>query len=251
MINLPKSTLANFDQKNGLLDCDRDLYLSIIQFIDTKTLRYYIGLSEECFSRKNHLHYHIYRNKFNRTHIRKLLLPPLDDEVEYRGRAAISLKDIGGFILKEILFENIFELKLGYNSGRYVNVKLINADPNLSKFLNENDGIFLYGSDALLRFYSSSNFPDKWIDISKYRTHTNNVLTIIVDMTQDQNTIYFKIDGNLLPYAVRYTSHLQKRFLVQFRYGEIITLISTTFLKNLPIDKDAQIEYNTLEEKDF
>jgi hypothetical protein len=63
MIEEQNIKIDQFDEKNGILGMDRDLYLSIIQFLNTKVLRNYIGLSEETLCRSNHLHYHIYRWK--------------------------------------------------------------------------------------------------------------------------------------------------------------------------------------------
>jgi hypothetical protein len=82
-------TLEGFDKKNGLIDCDRDLFLSIIQYINTITLRNYIGLSEETFARKNHRHYHIYRYKNNKIPFGKLITHPFN-KFSYLERGVIS-----------------------------------------------------------------------------------------------------------------------------------------------------------------
>jgi hypothetical protein len=63
MIEEQNIKIDQFDKKNGILGMDRDLYLSIIQFLNTKVLRNYIGLSKETLCRSNHLHYYIYRWK--------------------------------------------------------------------------------------------------------------------------------------------------------------------------------------------
>jgi hypothetical protein len=65
-----------FEVKNGLLGLDRDIYLSIVKFLDPSILRkvlvflfcliflfllrQYIGISEESYERIKHIHFVIY-----------------------------------------------------------------------------------------------------------------------------------------------------------------------------------------------
>jgi hypothetical protein len=68
-------------------------------------------------------------------------------------------------------------------------------------------------------------------------------LTFILDMRKNQDIMYVKINDTTLPYAIGDISHRKKRIQVILADMESIYIISTTFLENLPIDKNKEYEF--------
>jgi hypothetical protein len=249
-------TLESFDQKNGILSFDRDLFLCMIQFIKTNSLRNFVGVSEETLFRKNHNFYHIYRRKFNETPIRKLLLNPHNPQlpgpmhydnpqylVSYYKRTAFANYNIGRVVLKEIIFETIFELKLSF-IGNFMSVDQLSASM-INQKINDGCGIFLSNLVDRYCIRFSEFFCDKdiCIDPNLYQNSRKKILTFILDMREGKNNLYFKINDILLRKIICNIPHSQR--MIQITLGDIesVTLISTMHLKHLPIDFSKKFDY--------
>jgi hypothetical protein len=129
----------NFDEPNGLLGMYRDLYLSVTQFLNTSLLRKYIGLCEETFLRINHIHFTLYRLKFDRTPLFRLTVPNKEYKLYYFGRTVMIGNDLDEIILKEPILNKIFQLKLTF--AKRINVVQI-ANP-IDTFLNDGCGLYI------------------------------------------------------------------------------------------------------------
>jgi hypothetical protein len=235
---LPKKSIESFDEKNGLLDLDRDCYLSIIQFLNTKVLRYFIGISEESFTRKNHLHYHLYRMKYNNIPIKNLLVQMIDPFLEYHGRTVTGINGLRTITLNEPIFESIFELKLKYIKGVCITVK--QADPNINFFgKNYNTKIMISGhcirKNAFL--FKEHHHLGQTVDVTYcHKKHERNVLTLILDMRKYEDKLYFKINDFVIKYAIVNNPHVPKLLEISLECPEEIEFISNTYLNRFPED---------------
>jgi hypothetical protein len=235
-MSLKEYSLESFDNESNLLSIDRDCYLSMIQFMHTKTLRYYIGLSEETFLRIKHSFYHMYRRKFNEIPIRKLLRVPIDPKLEFHGRTVIGFNGLRTITLKDPIFETIFELRLKYTNAVWIQVKQENPNFN-SGYRNYNTGLRFYSgyNKKFVCFHGGACFFGETIDITEYCLE-NNILTVILDMRSSENKLYFKVNGVIIKRAVNNRPHVSK--IIQFTIldGESIDFISISYLKQLPKD---------------
>jgi hypothetical protein len=242
-----KESLESFDEKNGLLGIDRDCFLSIVRYISPKNLRRYIGLSEETFQRINHFFYNVYRLKYNKIPAGRLFIKKRANDIRFNKR-----KLIGGFgygcgtiTLKEPIFENIFEMKIEYTFGNSIELKQVSAAS--SKPYNDTiAGIILsivnYTSTKM-RFRKYYTILDICLDVTHCNKRGGNTLTFILDMREGKNTLYFKMNDILIPYAFNKISHTHKNIEIFMRTNEIIHVIHTKDLTHLPIEEGAKIEY--------
>jgi hypothetical protein len=263
----------NFEQKNGLpalsagaaeggiLGFDRDLFLSIIQYLNTKSLRNYVGLCEETFLHTDHRYYHIYRMKFDKIHVLKLLLYPPYEEVRYNGRLIVNIALNKRFILKESFLNTIFELKLRYN-GTWIRIEQV--DETVHGHYSRCSGI-RFGYDYNGRMVQvHGNF---WGKIANYNECYNsdcnlipkqtisnepNDLTAILDMREYPQTpnkqvigcaFYFRLNGEMSPYVIANIPYSKKRIRIELQQYSKMIIISTTHLKHLPIDVNTKYVY--------
>jgi hypothetical protein len=227
--------LEDFDQKDGILSWDRDLYLSLIQFMHTKTLRYYIGLSEESFQRHQHSYYHLYRIKYNKIHIRKLL-SCVCDGYKYSGRSLISTIDLKSnighyapFRLKETFIDCIFEGKYTY-IPEVVEHNLDHPFCLVPDYIEIIKGIryCFFGDDKCMIC----------VDASFCSKSGENVLTIILDLNKDCSCCYIRFNDTPLTNVIRNIPYTKKQIEVWIFNCSNATLIHTMYLKNLPSDME-------------
>jgi hypothetical protein len=242
------NTLEKFDQKNGILGWDRDCYLSVIRYLKTNILRNYVGLSEESFDRINHLHYHLYRMRYNEIHIRKLLEVPIASDVEYYGRTIIAnTNSVSTFIFKEILSEDIFELKLRYN-GNCISIQQTQIDKY--PYFQSGIGISSLMDTYKIHLQSSHHYWEIPTNLKEYQKADNNTLTLILDMNEGKDMLFFKINDVLIPYAISGLIHDEQKIKFGIGYKESITVISATHLKNLPVDVSKISKYYSYDNED-
>jgi hypothetical protein len=247
MGNSHKIPLKNFDEKNGLpalsagnaecglLGLDRDCYLSLIQYISSKNLRNYVGLSEESFQRGQHSYYHFYRNKYNQIPLRKLLLHPKDIELTCFDRTLINRHmQTKSVILKETLLGTICELKLKY-TGYSIMVHNINA---IYEHLRSGTGI----RTNMKKIEIVGANWEKGIN-TKGLIEGSNEISVILNMLEGFNTMQFKLNGVLLPHMICDIPHNKRQFKIDVGYRTEAIVISTTHLKHPPVKYGVQYRY--------
>jgi hypothetical protein len=239
--------MDTLDLKNGLLGVDINLYLSLIQFINTKNLRSYIGLSEETFQRINHSFYHLYRMKFNGVPIRKLA-EILEGSLCFE-RTIINtgfVKLFGNHLVAFILKESIFESRLQRYNGEAVGIfemKLIYI-PEFSSHERESSYPIKIAKGIQYLIDNGWGRDICTVTISSHLCSKpgENVLTVILNMNKD-SSCYFKFNGTTLKKAVRNILHIKKRIEVAIDDCKQVTLIHTIHLKQLPIDLSENYTY--------
>jgi hypothetical protein len=232
MIYLPRSILARFDKDNGLLDCDRDLYLSIVQFLRTKTLRNFIGISEETFNHIDHYFFIVYRLNSEKVPLRKLILPP-NFNTTFSKRSAISSGKSIAITLKENIFKSIFEVNLRF-VGETITIWQARAYNNWGK--DTGPGITIRrGLDETIEYqigqYYASGF---YFNLNSEHTSDYIDITVVVKMDGDRNAMYFKINGIVLSYILYDPSLKRKRIRIWIDEYSKVTLINTKHLTHFP-----------------
>jgi hypothetical protein len=232
----------SFDQKNGILGWDRDCYLSLIQFISSKNLRNYIGFSEETYVRIKHYHYFVYRSKFNKIPLRKLLLRPVYHRQSYSERTASSIKGwLNSFILEETIFERIFEIRLKYLANS-ISVKQINANDPWYGATGSGISYGQHGSHINYIFETCECYNVS-LNSTFYHKPGENTMTVILDMRNGHDMMFFKINGITLKHVIVKISHNIKRILFSFGDTEKITILSLTHPVSLSIDPSKKYRY--------
>lgn len=236
--------LDDFDKENGLLGIDRDLYLSIVQFLNCKTLRRYIGFSEETFDRTKHSYYNVYRIKFDKTPLRNLIRDPDIAWVLYFGRTLICNSGHEQFILKETIFESIFEIKLSYDTN-FLSIKQISA--NSPPYRTRGSGMMCYGiyprTEHVQYMFEEHVKSTVYLESHLYNETGANYLTVVLDMRKGQNKLYFKINGVALPLVISKIPHSKRQIEFDFVGGAQINIISAMQLTNLPINLSQKKVY--------
>jgi hypothetical protein len=248
--------LDQFNEKNDILGMDRDLYLCIIQFLNTKTLRSYIGLSEETFERIKHNFYNVYRMKYDRIPIQKLLICSDHKEAKYDGRTLSNLFMCTQYTLKEKILDTIFELKMKY-TGDWIVIQQRDATPHKNRPKN-GSGIHVGAcfDNSLIRICGIFWNMHPVYDVEEHlsptlhmmseqylsKTETNEVI-VILNMLKGKNMIHFKINGIMLPYVIYNIPHVQRQIRFQISSGGIATIVNTMHLKHPPIDLTIEYTY--------
>jgi hypothetical protein len=83
--------------------------------------------------------------------------------------------------------------------------------------------------------YKSQNFEINPEDYS-IEKKKRNILTIVLDMRDKHNTLHLKINNIIFPCAFCSIPHKKRMIRFGSDDGQIITLISITYLEILPID---------------
>jgi hypothetical protein len=237
MATLPEK---NFDEKNGLLGLDEEIFLYMVQFIGTKLLRKYMGLSEETFQRIKFLNYRIYRIKYNSI-INEIFVKQRPEEVGWIYCKEMDVSNWGGKILctKEPIFDNIFEAKLKYDTY-FICVRQIEAYVPWYKAKADSGICYLKKYSKNIQYvFEDTRECKKSIDSKIVHNPGGNILTVILDMRKGQGVLYFKFNDTPLPYALANISHTEK--LIHVTIGGFsdtkvgnLTIVSTAFLKHLP-----------------
>jgi hypothetical protein len=232
--------VEEYDLKNGILGMDRDLFLCVIQYLNTALLRRYIGFSEESFSRTNHLHYHIYREKFNNTPLRKLIIPNPPEEIQIIDRTIRFGSGRQTITLKDKILNNIFELKLRY----FKEIKIQQNSVLNNEICKKGAGVEMDRNILRFRFdkYGDSCSSSFTIN-SKYLTKKNELLTIILNMKQGCDTLYMRINNHMIPNAFCNIPHRRRMISIEGNHFNIVTLVSANYLQTLPIDPHLKYTY--------
>jgi hypothetical protein len=231
-------SLESFNQKNGLLGIDRDCYLSLIQYISTRDLRSYVGLSEKSFEWCQHYFYHVYRNKYNKIPIEKLVLYAPNPYRIFGGRTVVST-DPGIIItLKEFVFESIFEIKLKCHC------QLIRIRSNIVVTLDDEGEKYIYKilTKSIRYLFDLQDKCMLYFDPKLFLEKGVINITIILDMISRE--LYLKVDGVPIRHAICNIPHKKKRVNIWVYNGTSITLISLTHLKCVPINLSEKYIYH-------
>jgi hypothetical protein len=145
--------------------------------------------------------------------------------------------------LKEPLIDTIFEAKLTYIPV-FINQPSLNVpvvydpDPINSKsipyeILTQHIRYLFEPLNEVRLFIDSNPSPDvREVD-----------LTIILDMRENQNKLYFKVGGVTINNVICNISHVQKRLNIWIKDAERLKIISLTHLVCLPIDLTKEYTY--------
>jgi hypothetical protein len=232
-----EKTVENFDQMNGILDLDRDCFLSIVRFLSAKSCRKYIGISEETFQRKEHYFFNVYRLKSDNIPVRRLV-QYLFFGIKYSGRSIVSQNGHQIIVLSESIFERIFELKLKF-LGNFLQVKQIKAN-SVKRY---EDGSGLLCCKRILMFFENADASNVCINSNLYHESHENIMTVILDMRKGYGRMYFKINDILLPCSIYNISHNKKQIHITVGYDEMATIKSIKDLTVLPIEVSENCIY--------
>jgi hypothetical protein len=203
--------------------------------MSTKTLRNYIGLCEETFLRTNHLHYHLYRIKYNEIPLRKLLLKPFDPDIQLCGRTAKCLDITSRIILKEPILDTIYEVKMELNGNMFIDVAQTDGTtPDMEQLEHSLSCTYtrIHISNIVPSFIYLQRSRLTWkLEIDVKLCHS--FLTVILDMRKGQDVVYYRINDTMLFY-VSSVDHEKKYIDIILGREDSITLISTKHLKHLP-----------------
>jgi hypothetical protein len=216
----------------------------MIQYISTKLLRSYVGLSEETFLRINHNFYHIYRRKFNEVPIQKLITPTSCDLVQIFGRTLV--REYGykvAFILREVIFESIFEVKLTYLHSE-LGKEWIYDEMVPAHRLDSGWIIYETMTEYISYLCEISGECMLYIKSTIGELDKENTLTIILDMREGQNVLYIRINNTLIRSAISNIPHEKKQLNIWIEGAERITLNSLTHLSCLPTDLSQNFIYH-------
>jgi hypothetical protein len=170
----------------------------------------------------------------------------------FNGRSVTFSEHEIEIILKDKLLNCIFEVKLTFSSF----VKIHQVNTNLNAFRPNGTAVKFDLSLASFAFKRECYFSQT-IEFNPvpYNIGEKNTLTTILDMrfSQDRgvnpcgSTVgcawYFKINNVIFPYIVYKIPHRYRLFKIESKKGQMITLISVTYLKNLPINMDIKYTY--------
>jgi hypothetical protein len=201
---------------DSLISLERDVFLRVLQYLNPKTLRKYIGISEETFERSNHIHFILYRMKAAETPLFKLLITPKNR-----------------FIFKEDICDpDIFEIKLEYYRSKR---RCYNMLIWLQHMLIEDVPPDIY--------FNNCKFTN--VDVFEGRENSlfnGDILTIVIDMHPNHNMIYYKVNGVISKHIINNIPPKKYRLML---YGDDITLkvLSIKHLNIPPIRPDEKYIY--------
>jgi hypothetical protein len=181
--------------------------------------------------------------KFNRTHIRKLITDPYNTPIKYVKRSICETKRQIVTTFKEIIFENIFELKFKY-IGDEIIIKQNEAIPNI--VFGGGSGISYdkrFGDGYIHYSFETFAVQKTVLNAALYFKPKQNFVTVTLDMREGQDKLYFKINGSPLKYVIANISHTKKQISVLNWGLRRMTIISLMFLKNPPINFNERYIY--------
>jgi hypothetical protein len=257
----------------SLTTLERDVFLRIVQYIAPKTLRNYIGISEETYQRSKHIHFIIYRLKNNETPVKRLFH---HNSVNiFRNRTVRFAEKNSIMVLKDTLLNNILEIKFKVNGVRIFKFGIV---PEIKDFTNLNRKLpypkfFIYTNEYTIIEHDNSydgivkrlnrdighsrrrdrNKEYKYelytyvrtADLERVEYNENNTITLLINMLPKQNCMFLWLNDVLSRHALTNIPH-RKRHLIFEGHNEI-TFISINHLSKTPItlnNKFVNWDYN-------
>jgi hypothetical protein len=217
---------------------ERDVFLSLVQYISPSTLRYFIGLSEESYLWGKHIHFVYYRLK--RQIPLKQQLEHIPEAIDLVGNSII-FGEYSDIIFVHEVWNEIFELKLKYK-GQSTKSFYVLTDQTRNTF-----SIFFKTSGksgeyfTRNRLYGSLVIPPIFEDETIVRD--GDVLTIVLNMLPREvygevsRTLSFGINDGMSRHILTNIPRRRQKIKI---YGNNMTLtfISAKHLRNPSIQYD-------------
>jgi hypothetical protein len=169
--------------------------------------------------------------------------------IDLIGNDIVFGKNWSETILIKKVPNHIFEIRFKYNSSvkiHQIPYSLYSCSPKGSiTYIDEDSVNFMFEKD----YHYSQTYS---INKKAYKIIETNMLTMVLDMRHEQDTLYLKINSTLFPY-VMCNIHSQDRLLkLESKEDETLTLACLSCLKTLPINTPKKCIYlNSYDGKHF
>jgi hypothetical protein len=218
----------------SLLDLNRDIFLKITQYLNGTSLRNYIGIGEETYDWTNHIHYALYRLKFDELPIRHHVEEPKEYKYIFQRKIGTVYEIHEPIILKEKTLDNIFEIKFKYDFVQYLSVNILDSEDH-NTFVKI---ALACGSDV----FGTSNYRinrEGYIMCSlreagkRAKILEHDEITFILNMLPDKDIAYYYVNGVISRNIINKITHTPKQ--IGFSGIFTMTMVSMKHLKHTPI----------------
>jgi hypothetical protein len=223
----------------SLLKLHRDVFLRIVQYLKSTSLRKYIGLCEETFQYSKHLHFILYRLKRDQLPIRRsIIIKIVGDKDIVRNRIIKFVPMSYGILLKGTVLNSVFEMKLKNNSPGSLGIIIKDSNSRKDSFELSilNNGLFVYYaySDPHIHRRTLSMDTKNQNNQNKANFSKDDVITFILNMLPFKDFAYYYVGGVPSKNIINKIPHTQKRIEID---GTVYstTVISLRALKVSPI----------------
>jgi hypothetical protein len=226
----------NLQQNTSLITLERDVFLRLVTYISPKALRSYIGLSEETFDRSKHIHFILYRLKFDELPISRFVDSP---HLRFCIGRAIIVSNSNSVVFREKIFDEIFDVTLKYNGKQALTVALMTTYCLETSLLMQFPQIELSSNGSKIHFNRiltpspDCEKQDKLLDGDELTLLVNMISKISCDR-ELYRTLQFRINGKTSRHVITKIPPTRHQIALEGR-DILITLLTIKHLRVMPI----------------